>query len=93
MPAKFRIELDRLEVESAVVKRELDNRLRQWEEYEHRFERLLSWLNESEGSLKEFSPKSTLEEKEQQLNKYQVRQILKTICCVELPSPTLITLE
>ncbi|CAG0920654.1 unnamed protein product [Notodromas monacha] len=69
--SNIKFELEKLEGDLVDVRQELDERLRQWEEYEHSFERLLSWLNESEGSLKEFAPKSTLEEKELQLSKYQ----------------------
>ncbi|XP_068085330.1 muscle-specific protein 300 kDa [Anabrus simplex] len=49
----------------------LEERLQQWSEYEGSFDRLLQWLSESEAALKNYAPRSTLEEKQEQLEKYQ----------------------
>lgn len=53
------------------VKSSLENRLQQWGDYEVNLDQLISWLNESENALKNYNPKSTMEEKEDQLNKFQ----------------------
>ena len=53
------------------VKSSLENRLQQWGDYEVNLDQLISWLAESENALKNYNPKSTLEEKEDQLNKFQ----------------------
>jgi nesprin-1 len=54
------------------VKHGLEERLQQWSEYEGSFDRLLSWLADTESSLKNYTHRNTLEEKEEQLDKYQV---------------------
>ncbi len=46
--------------------------MQQWIEYEGTFDRILTWLSETETSLKDYVPRSTLEQKEEQLEKYQV---------------------
>ncbi|CAG2067415.1 unnamed protein product, partial [Timema podura] len=53
------------------VQHGLEERLQQWSEYEGSFDRLLSWLSDSETSLKNYAPRSTLEEKQEQHEKYQ----------------------
>lgn len=53
------------------VKSGLENRLQQWGDYEVNLDQLISWLGESENALKNYNPKSALEEKEEQLNKFQ----------------------
>ncbi|XP_037820489.1 nesprin-1-like, partial [Lucilia sericata] len=53
------------------VKSGLENRLQQWGDYEVNLDQLISWLAESENALKNYNPKSTMEEKEDQLNKFQ----------------------
>jgi hypothetical protein len=58
------------------VRHTLDDRLQQWNEYEGTFDRLLTWLSETETSLKDYIPRSTLEQKEDQLEKYQVKQLI-----------------
>ena len=50
----------------------MEERLHQWSEYEGTFDRLLTWLSETETSLKDYLPRSTLEQKEEQLERYQV---------------------
>jgi nesprin-1 len=54
------------------MKHSLEERIQQWSEYDLSFERLLAWLSETEAALKNYSHKSTLEEKEEQLEKYKV---------------------
>lgn len=54
------------------VRQGLEGRLSQWAEYEGSMDRLLSWLTESEMVLKNYTTLNTLEEKQEQLNKYQV---------------------
>lgn len=57
------------------VKRGIEDKIQQWNEFDNGNERLQSWLNETELMLKSYTPKATLEEKMEQLNKYQVREI------------------
>lgn len=52
--------------------RSIEERIQQWSEYENSLERLLLWLSEAEGSLKNYCLKNTIEEKQEQLEKYQV---------------------
>lgn len=54
------------------IKHELETRLQQWVAYEASFEKLIQWLTDSENSLKNYTPKSSLEEKQEQLEKYKV---------------------
>ena len=54
------------------VKQGINDRLRQWTEYETQLEKLISWLSETEGLLKNYSFKASLEEKHEQLEKYKV---------------------
>ncbi|XP_066158002.1 muscle-specific protein 300 kDa isoform X10 [Euwallacea fornicatus] len=53
------------------VKSALENRLKQWNDYEISMERLMEFLKESEQALKSYEPKSTEEEKKEQFGKYQ----------------------
>ena len=64
--------MDKLKGALGDASRGLSARLQQWNDYESTLERLLTWLNESEGVLKDFTPKATLEEKQEQHNVYQV---------------------
>jgi len=50
----------------------VEKRLQQWSEYEGSLDRLLSWLTDAEAALKNYQPRSTLEEKREQLDKYEV---------------------
>ena len=56
----------------ADVKHGLEERLQQWNEYEGTFDRIISWLNESEALLKNYGQKNTLQEKTDQLDRFQV---------------------
>lgn len=61
------------------VKQGLEGRLNQWAEYEGSMDRLLAWLTECETALKNYTSLNTLEEKHEQLNKYQVLCIFKSL--------------
>lgn len=61
------------------IKSALENRLKQWRDYESTLEKLLSWLAEAELSLKNYSLKATVEEKQEQLEKYQVSVLNKSV--------------
>ncbi|XP_043257159.1 nesprin-1 isoform X10 [Colletes gigas] len=52
----------------------IEERIQQWSEYENSLERLLAWLTDAESSLKNYSLKNTLDEKQEQLEKYQALQ-------------------
>lgn len=54
------------------LKCSLEEKIKQWSDYEELFEKLLSWLSEAELTLKNYELKSTAEEKQEQLDKYQV---------------------
>lgn len=66
------VDFERFGVSLSEVKSALVSRLQQWTDYEQNLDRLITWLNDSENSLKNFTPKSTLEEKQEQFNKFQV---------------------
>ncbi|KAK6636175.1 hypothetical protein RUM43_009828 [Polyplax serrata] len=53
------------------IKHGLEERLKLWKDHEDNMEALLSWLSETEGVLKNYTPKSTFSEKQEQLDKYQ----------------------
>ncbi|XP_012271233.1 nesprin-1 isoform X8 [Orussus abietinus] len=53
------------------VVRSIEDRIQQWTEYESSLERLLAWLADAETSLKNYSLKNTIEEKREQLERYQ----------------------
>lgn len=54
------------------IRSALENRLKQWNDYEIAMDKLLSWLAEAELALKNYGLKSNVEEKQEQLEKYQV---------------------
>ncbi|XP_018395829.1 PREDICTED: nesprin-1 isoform X2 [Cyphomyrmex costatus] len=56
------------------VVRCIEERIQQWSEYENSLERLLAWLTDAETSLKNYCLKNTVEEKQEQLEKYQELQ-------------------
>lgn len=66
------VDFERFTSALADVRGALENRLQQWNDYEVNLDRLISWLNDAEHSLKNYLPKSTLEEKQEQLGKFQV---------------------
>ncbi|XP_046474495.1 muscle-specific protein 300 kDa isoform X6 [Neodiprion pinetum] len=53
------------------VIRGIEERIQQWSEYENSLDRLLAWLSEAEASLKNYTLRNTIEEKQEQLEKYQ----------------------
>lgn len=56
---------------SDVVQR-IEERIQQWCEYENALERLLAWLSEAEAVLKNYTLMNSIEEKQEQLERYQV---------------------
>lgn len=50
----------------------LQSRINQWVEFENLMHQLISWHNDTEKKLQNYSEKGTLEEKTQQYNKFQV---------------------
>nr|XP_033322974.1 nesprin-1 [Megalopta genalis] len=52
----------------------IEERIQQWSEYENSLDRLLAWLADAESSLKNYSLKNTLDEKQEQLEKYRALQ-------------------
>lgn len=50
----------------------LQSRLLQWQDYENQYDKIVAWLTETEANLKSFGPKASLEEKSDQLEKFQV---------------------
>lgn len=72
---KIRYDQNLLNSKISDVQHGLEERLRQWKDHEENLEILLGWLSETEGSLKNYSLRSTLPEKQEQLEKYQVRRV------------------
>ncbi|CAD6999864.1 unnamed protein product [Ceratitis capitata] len=64
-------DFDKFSAALSDVKSGLENRLQQWSDYEVNLDRLITWLSEAENALKNYNPKSTMEEKEEQLNRFQ----------------------
>ncbi|ERL91661.1 hypothetical protein D910_08989, partial [Dendroctonus ponderosae] len=75
--ANLKADRDKFNGTLADVKSGLENRLKQWSDYETAMERLLAFLTESEQALKDYTPKSTEEEKKEELAKYQI--LLKSV--------------
>ena len=50
----------------------MNERLRQWSEYEAQLEKLINWLSDSETALKNYSHKSSMEEKQEQVERFKV---------------------
>ncbi|KAF5308513.1 hypothetical protein FQR65_LT06178 [Abscondita terminalis] len=67
----MKFDLDKYVAAINDVKLALESRLKQWTGYENSLDRLLSWLTETEASLKNYGLKATVEEKQEQLEKYQ----------------------
>lgn len=72
----MKVDFDKFTATLQDVKTGLENKLQQWNDYETNLDRLVALLVEAENSLKNYAPKNTLEEKQEQLNKFQVRIIL-----------------
>jgi len=71
----FRYENNKLQTSYQDSLRNLTDRKSQWEQYETEQEKLLAWLTEIEQVLKSYGLKATLEEKQEQLAKFQVRNL------------------
>lgn len=70
--SNLNVDFERFSVSLSDVRSALEARLQQWNDYETNLDRLINWLSDAETSLKNYSPKSTLEEKQEQYNKFQV---------------------
>lgn len=62
------------------VKRGIEDKIQQWIEFDSANDRLQHWLSDTEMTLKTYTPKATLEEKNYQLNKYQVCKLFTYFC-------------
>ncbi|XP_060527804.1 muscle-specific protein 300 kDa isoform X12 [Cylas formicarius] len=69
--SNLKVDQDKFRSTLVDVKSSLGNRLKQWNDYEVSLERLLAFLLDTECSLKNYVHKSTAEEKQEQLEKYQ----------------------
>ncbi|KAK3930234.1 Nesprin-1 [Frankliniella fusca] len=69
--ASLRFDLERFGSQLEEVRLGVEKRLQQWAEYERALERLLGWLADAEAALKNYQPRATLEEKREQLDKYE----------------------
>ena len=54
------------------MKQGVNERLRQWAEYEAQLEKLVNWLGDSEAALKNYCHKSSMEEKQEQVERFKV---------------------
>lgn len=70
--ADFRFENKKFTTAVSDVIRGIEERIQQWSEYENSLDRLLAWLSDAEASLKNYTLRNTIEEKQEQLEKYQV---------------------
>lgn len=70
--ANLKFDQDKFTATLSDIKSALENRLKQWNDYETTLDRLLTWLAEAEMTLRNYELKSTLEDKQEQLEKYQV---------------------
>lgn len=68
----LRADLEKFTATVHDVKRGIEDKIQQWIEFDSASDRLQHWLSDTEMSLKTYTPKATLEEKVDQLNKYQV---------------------
>lgn len=71
------VDFEKFSVSLSDVRSALESRLQQWTDYDVNLDRLITWLNDAENSLKNYSPKSTLEEKQEQYNRFQVILIIE----------------
>lgn len=75
----LRADLEKFTATVHDVKRGIEDKIQQWIEFDSANDRLQHWLTDTEMSLKTYTPKATLEEKMDQLNKYQV-SVLNIYC-------------
>lgn len=71
----LKFDSDKFESALRDLKHNLEERLQQWVDYETSLNRLLSWLADAETILKNYQLKATVEEKQEQLEKYQVKKL------------------
>lgn len=69
--SSLKVEFEKFKETLQDVKSNLKNRLQQWNEYESNLEILSNWLTQAESSLKSYALKNTLDEKQDQLKKFQ----------------------
>uniref|UniRef100_A0A8D8Q2T6 Nesprin-1 n=1 Tax=Cacopsylla melanoneura TaxID=428564 RepID=A0A8D8Q2T6_9HEMI len=69
--ANLRYDFEKCVSSLSDVKQGLESRIAQWTEYETSLGKLISWLNDTETVLKNFTLQPGLSEKKQQLNTYQ----------------------
>lgn len=70
--ANLKFDLGKFSSSLSDLKCNLEEKLKQWNDYEELFDKLLSWLSDAEYMLKNYELKATVEEKQEQLEKYQV---------------------
>lgn len=69
--SSLKVEFEKFKETVQDVKSNLKNRLLQWNEYESNLDILSNWLAQAETSLKSYILKNTLDEKQEQLTKFQ----------------------
>ena len=69
----FRFDFDKFISAIQDVKQGVNERLRQWSEYEAQLEKLINWLSDSEATLINYSHKSSMEEKQEQVERFKVK--------------------
>lgn len=70
--ANLKFDLGKFVTAANDMKCSLEEKLKQWNDYEELFDKLLAWLTEAEMVLKNYELKGSVEEKQEQLEKYQV---------------------
>lgn len=70
----FRFEHKKFATAVGDAVRSIEEKIQQWNEYENSLDRLLAWLTEAENTLKNYCLKNNIEEKQDQLQKYQVNE-------------------
>lgn len=68
----FRFDHDKFNSSLSELRQGLQKQIDQWYQYEQSLQQLVSWLNDVESTLKNYTELSTLEEKQEQLNNYSV---------------------
>ena len=71
-PSDIKFDSDKFISAIQDVKQGVNERLRQWSEYETQLEKLINWLNDSESALKNYYHKSSIEEKQQQVECFKI---------------------
>ena len=68
--------------DAAEAKSGLERALDEWNAFENAHESFCNWLRQTEQKTKDFELKSTLEEKEEQLEKFLVCECLRIFACI-----------